>query len=87
MRKYNISHFFVQNTQLNWLLGPNLQKKTTVFENKKIQAAMLYCTCMWGLDPHGAGLGFLIPLVLQRAGWNKAYCNGGSHRMAAALTR
>ncbi|MBA3036669.1 MAG: NAD(P)/FAD-dependent oxidoreductase [Desulfobacterium sp.] len=64
-----------------------LEVITQVFENKKVQAAMLYCTCMFGLDPNGAGLGFLIPLLLQRAGWNKAYCNGGSHRMAAALTR
>ena len=64
-----------------------LEVITEVFENKRIQAAMLYCTCMWGLDPNGAGLGFLIPLTLQRAGWNKAYCNGGSHRMAASLMR
>ncbi|MFH2046708.1 MAG: NAD(P)/FAD-dependent oxidoreductase [Pseudomonadota bacterium] len=64
-----------------------LEVITELFENKKIQAAMLYCVCMFGLDPNGAGMGFLIPLLLQRAGWNKAYCNGGSHRLAAALAR
>jgi len=64
-----------------------LEVITDLFENKKVQATMLYCTCMWGLDPRGAGLGFLIPLTLQRAGMAKAYCNGGSHRMASALHR
>jgi len=41
---------------------------------------------MWGLDPHETGLGFMIPLMLDRAA-NKAYCYGGSHKFAGALAR
>jgi phytoene dehydrogenase-like protein len=41
---------------------------------------------MWGLDPHDTGLGFLVPLLVDRA-MNKAVCYGGSHKFAGALSR
>ncbi|MCZ7631343.1 MAG: NAD(P)/FAD-dependent oxidoreductase [Microthrixaceae bacterium] len=36
---------------------------TNTFENDRVQALMLYTTCMWGLDPHESGVGFFIPLL------------------------
>lgn len=56
------------------------------FEHEKVRTLMLYASCMWGLDPRESGLGFMVPLMLDR-GANKRYCYGGSHRFAGALTR
>ncbi|MFN8103666.1 MAG: NAD(P)/FAD-dependent oxidoreductase [Acidimicrobiia bacterium] len=59
---------------------------TETFESPKVQALMLYVSCMWGLDPTDTGLGFMVPLLVDRT-MHKAQCFGGSHRMAAALAR
>ena len=59
---------------------------TGLFENEKVQALLLYVACMWGLDPEETGLGFMVPLLIDRT-MNKALCYGGSHRLAAALAR
>jgi len=59
---------------------------TDTFENDRVRALMLYTTCMWGLNPKETGLGFFVPLLLDR-GMNKSYCQGGSHKMAGALAR
>jgi phytoene dehydrogenase-like protein len=56
------------------------------FENDKIRAILLYASCMWGLDPRETGIGFFVPLLLDR-GMNKCYCHGGSHKFAGALSR
>ncbi|MCL4448159.1 MAG: NAD(P)/FAD-dependent oxidoreductase [Actinobacteria bacterium] len=56
------------------------------FENDRVRAAMLYAACMWGLNPNDTGLGFLVPLLIDRA-MNKAQCYGGSHKLAGALSR
>jgi phytoene dehydrogenase-like protein len=57
-----------------------------VFENDKVRALMLYVSCMWGLDPRQTGVGFFVPLLIDR-GMNKCYCYGGSHKFAGALAR
>ena len=57
-----------------------------VFENDRVRAMMLYSSCMWGLDPRETGIGFFVPLLLDR-GMNKYLCYGGSHKFAAALAR
>ena len=57
-----------------------------VFENDRVRAMMLYSSCMWGLDPRETGIGFFVPLLLDR-GMNKCLCYGGSHKFAAALAR
>ena len=57
-----------------------------IFENDRVRALMLYVSCMWGLDPRETGIGFFVPLLLDR-GMNKCYCYGGSHKFAAALAR
>jgi phytoene dehydrogenase-like protein len=56
------------------------------FEDDRVRALMLYASCMWGLDPRESGVGFFVPLLLQR-GMNKCYCYGGSHKLAGALVR
>jgi phytoene dehydrogenase-like protein len=63
-----------------------LQLITETFEHDKVRALMLYASCMWGLDPRETGLGFMVPLMLDRA-MNKCYCYGGSHKFASALGR
>jgi phytoene dehydrogenase-like protein len=59
---------------------------TDTFEHDKVRTLMLYAACMWGLDPRETGLGFMVPLMLDRAA-NKCYCYGGSHKFAGALAR
>jgi phytoene dehydrogenase-like protein len=59
---------------------------TSTFEHDKVRTLMLYASCMWGLDPRETGLGFMVPLMLDRA-MNKCYCYGGSHKFASALGR
>jgi len=59
---------------------------TDTFEHDKVRALMLYASCMWGLDPRETGLGFMVPLMIDRA-VNKCYCYGGSHKFASALGR
>ena len=59
---------------------------TDKFEDDRVRALMLYATCMWGLDPRESGVGFFVPLLLDR-NMNKAYCQGGSHKLAASLAR
>ncbi|MFQ5416142.1 MAG: phytoene desaturase family protein [Myxococcota bacterium] len=59
---------------------------TDTFEDDRVRALMLYTTCMWGLNPKETGLGYFVPLLLDR-GMNKAYCQGGSHKLAGALAR
>ena len=56
------------------------------FENDRIRALLLYVSCMWGLDPRETGIGFYVPLLLDR-GMNKCYLHGGSHKLAGALAR
>jgi phytoene dehydrogenase-like protein len=56
------------------------------FEHEKVRTLMLYASCMWGLDPRETGLGFMVPLLIDRA-VNKCYCYGGSHKFAGALAR
>ncbi len=59
---------------------------TSNFENDRVRALMLYVSCMWGLDPNESGVGFFVPLLLDR-GMNKAYCQGGSHKLASSLAK
>lgn len=56
------------------------------FKSEKLKALLLYITCMWGLDPKETGLGFMVPLLINR-GLNKYLCLGGSHKFASALAK
>ena len=59
---------------------------TDNFEDDHVRSLLLYVCCMWGIDPRETGMGFFVPLLLDR-GMNKAYCHGGSHKLAGALAR
>src|SRR4030042_1540291 len=63
-----------------------LEILSELFESDRVRALMLYVSCMWGLDPRENGVGFFVPLLLER-GMNKCYCYGGSHKFAGALVR
>ncbi len=56
------------------------------FDHPRVRAILLYAACMWGLHPEESGLGFLVPLMIDRA-MSKAQCYGGSHKFAGALAR
>jgi phytoene dehydrogenase-like protein len=56
------------------------------FEHPRVRAVLLYAACMWGLAPDESGLGFLVPLMIDRS-MSKAQCYGGSHKFAGALAR
>ena len=57
-----------------------------LFENDQVRALMLYLACHWGLEPEQDGLGYLVPLYLDRH-VNHGLCVGGSHQLAGALVR
>jgi phytoene dehydrogenase-like protein len=63
-----------------------LEIVSEVFTDDRVRATMLYLACMWGLDPTESGLGFMVPLMIDRA-MSKAQCYGGSHKLAGALSR
>jgi phytoene dehydrogenase-like protein len=76
----------VGNEMLELIEQSPLQIITNTFEDDRVRALMLYVSCMWGLDPRETGIGFFVPLLLDR-GMNKCYCYGGSHKFAGALAR
>jgi phytoene dehydrogenase-like protein len=51
-----------------------------------IRATLLYMACQWGVEPTESGMGFIVPLLVDR-GMAKACVYGGSHRLASALAR
>lgn len=56
------------------------------FENERVKALMLYIMCMWGLDPTQTGVGYLIPLYINRSA-NYRLVVHGSHVLAQALQK
>ncbi|UCG82943.1 MAG: NAD(P)/FAD-dependent oxidoreductase [Dehalococcoidia bacterium] len=57
-----------------------------LFENERVRTLMLYLACHWGLEYDDGGLGFLVPLMLDRA-VNSRFCLGGSHRLSNSICR
>lgn len=57
-----------------------------IYENEHVRALMLYAACKWGLDYDLEGLGFLVPLYLDRAA-NYQVCMGGSHRLSHVISK
>jgi phytoene dehydrogenase-like protein len=57
-----------------------------LFEHDKVRTLFLYIACMWGLDYDLEGLGYLVPLYINRA-TNYRLCVGGSHKLAHCLYR
>lgn len=56
------------------------------FENEKIRSLMMYVICMWGLDPTQSGLGYLIPLYINRASGYRMVKHG-SHCLSQSLMK
>jgi phytoene dehydrogenase-like protein len=54
------------------------------FENDKVRTLFLYLATMWGLDYDLEGLGYLVPLMMNR-GWHFRLSRGGSHHVAHLL--
>lgn len=57
-----------------------------LFENERVKTLMLYLACHWGLEHDVDGVGYLVPLMINRA-VNAKLCVGGSHRLSNALAR
>ena len=56
------------------------------FTHENIQALMLNLICFWGLDPLQSGLGYLIPLYVNRS-TKYRICKGGSHMLTQSLVK
>ena len=56
------------------------------FRDPRIQAAILYLACCFGLEAEEGGLGFLVPIYVTRM-MNASLVRGGSHQLASALRR
>lgn len=57
-----------------------------LFENERVRALFLYLATMWGLEYDLEGLGYLVPLMINR-GWHFRLCEGGSHHLAHLLSK
>lgn len=55
-----------------------------LFAHERVKALMLFAACFWGLDYDLEGLGYLVPLFLNRA-TNYRLSIGGSHNLAHVL--
>ncbi|MDY6974084.1 MAG: NAD(P)/FAD-dependent oxidoreductase, partial [Thermodesulfobacteriota bacterium] len=56
------------------------------FEDPHVKALMLHNICMWGLGPEQDGLGYLIPLYMDRM-HSYRMVKGGTHALAQALIK
>ncbi len=61
-----------------------LQIVDGLFENERVRTLFLYLACMWGLEYDLEGLGYLVPLMINR-GTHFKLCETGSHHIAHLL--
>ena len=57
-----------------------------LFEDEHVRTFFLYTACMWGLDYDLEGLGFLVPLYINRAA-NYRLVKGGTHHLAHLMSK
>ena len=57
-----------------------------LFENEHVRTFFLYASCMWGLDYDLEGLGFLVPLYINRMA-NYRLIAGGTHHLAHVMSK
>jgi len=57
-----------------------------LYENEHVRTLFLYGACMWGLDYDLEGLGFLVPLYLNRMA-NYRLVVGGTHHLAHLMSK
>lgn len=56
------------------------------FENEHIKGLMLYAACFWGLEHDLEGVGFLVPLMIERAAKYRLL-KGGTHQLSNRLSK
>lgn len=56
------------------------------FESEHLKTLLLYLSCMWGVEPEVTGLGFMVPLIVNRM-LNAALVRGGSHLLSSSIQR
>jgi len=56
------------------------------FENEYLNAILQYLACMWGLDPGLSGVGYMVPLLINRM-LNQSLIIGGSHRLSSCIQK
>jgi phytoene dehydrogenase-like protein len=61
-------------------------RKRVVIGYQTVRTLMLYICCHWSLDYDQSGVGYLIPLYLNRATHYRLVA-GGSHRISNALLK
>lgn len=54
--------------------------------DERVNAALLYLGCKWGLEPDLPGIGYMFPIYVYRM-LNAALVRGGSHRLNSAIMR
>lgn len=57
-----------------------------IFENERVRALFLYFATMWGLEYDLEGLGYLVPLMINRA-TSYRLCRGGTHHLSHVLSK
>ena len=57
-----------------------------LYESEEVRTLLLYASCMWGMDYDLEGLGFLVPLYMNRAA-NYRMIVGGTHHLAHLLSK
>lgn len=81
----------LESTEVGRELGEyNTKNPRTVvdewFEDPHVKALLLHNICMWGLDPNQDGLGYLIPLYIDRM-YRYRMLEGGTHTLPQALMK
>ena len=56
------------------------------FESPHVKAVLLHNICMWGLDPRQDGLGYMVPLYIDRM-YRYRMLKGGSHTLPQAMIK
>jgi phytoene dehydrogenase-like protein len=79
------SHEVGQELQAIQPMSPK-QIVEELFENEHVRTLFLYASCMWGLDYDLGGLGFLVPLYINRMA-NYRLVVGGTHHLAHLMSK
>jgi phytoene dehydrogenase-like protein len=67
-------------------MSPHEVIRSYGFDDPRIEGALLYLACLFGLDPDESGMGFLTPIYVHRL-MNAGLIRGGTHHLASSLRR
>lgn len=54
------------------------------FKHPQLKAALLYLACMWGIHPTTTGMGYMVPLYVNRM-MHASLIHGGTHTLSSCL--